>query len=116
MNDIALRQQVWNAAFRVLDPLLVDAHDRATLIADEFAALSRSRRSRPIVSEETRAAIRADLMKAVYSYDQIRRRHGVGTSTVQRIAREITERGGTVHTAGKRKRGRNFRNAREDMV
>lgn len=108
MTDTIIRQQVWNAALAELARSIPDAHEVATRIADRFAEECRSRRVSRIVSEEIRDAIKNDLIVGYWSYDEIRRRHGVGTSTVQRIAKELAQQGVTIHTIGSRNGGRRF--------
>lgn len=108
MQDIAIRQIVWNATLAELDGWVPDAHEVATKIADRFTAECVSRRSSRHVSETTRAAIKSDLIVGYWSYAEIRARHDVGTSTVQRIAKELRAQGVTVHTVGSRHGGRRF--------
>lgn len=112
MSDIVLRQVVWNSAFAELDGLIPDAHELATRIANAFAEENAARRSSRNVSETTRSAIKHDLTVGYWSYDEIRNRHCVGTSTVQRLARELRAQGATVHTIGSRNAGRRFPRAR----
>lgn len=109
MNHTITRQSVWDASFHVLDGLHSDAHDLATQIADLFAQENISRRRRRIISEATREDIKRDLTKGYWTYAQMRERHGVGTSTIQRIAQELRQQGITVHTVGSRNSGRDFR-------
>jgi UDP-N-acetylmuramyl pentapeptide synthase len=112
MTVAITRQSVWDAAFNVLDGLSVDAHDFATRIADRFAEESIVRRPHGRVPEETREAIKRDLIRGYWTYAQMRERHGVGTSTVQRIAQELQRQGITVHTVGSRRTGRDFSRCR----
>jgi len=108
MCDTAIRQLVWNSALAELHRMIPDAHDVASRIADRFADETKKRRSSRIVSEEKRAAIKSDLIKGYWTYAEIRERHVVGTSTVQRLAKELRDQGVTVHTVGSRNGGRRF--------
>lgn len=108
MFDTVVRQLVWNSAFAELDGVIPEAHELATRIANRFAEENRARRSSRNVSEATRTAIKHDLTVGYRSYDEIRKQHGVGTSTVQRLAHELRAQGVTVHTIGSRNAGRAF--------
>ncbi len=112
MTDTITRQVVWNSALAELHGLIPDAHDVATRIADRFADERRNRFSSRLVPEATRMAIKHDLTVGYWTYAEIRERHDVGTSTVQRIAKELRQQGVTVHTGGSRKNGRRFQRNR----
>lgn len=112
MRDLSARQKVWNAAFAVLDGTTHDAHDLATRIADRYDEIGKSHRRSRVVPEATREAIKSDLIKGYWTYAQMRERHGVGTSTVQRLAQELRQRGATVHTVGSRNDGRSYPHTR----
>lgn len=108
MTDMIMRQEVWNSALTELQGSIPNAHDLATRIADRFAAERRNRFTSRHVSEAKREAIKYDLTVGYWTYREIRERHSVGMSTVQRITQELRQQGVTVHTVGSRNSGRRF--------
>lgn len=94
-----LRQDVWQAAYSALTAQgYADAREMADRVTERFTANRAATTGG--VPAETKLAIEADLTAGGYSFAALRDKHGVGMSTVQRIAAEMRGKGTTVRTAG----------------
>lgn len=83
-----LRQDVFNAALAVIGDTA-----KADQIASNFSELRRKTASNFSVPDDKRKAIEADLIAGGVSILKLREKHGVGTSTVQRVANELKAKG-----------------------